>query len=193
MKSICVFCGANPGNDPAYGETAQRLGERLAKQGIDLVYGGGGVGMMGRVADAALSAGGRVYGVIPKGLATKEIAHQGVTELIVVPNMHARKARMAELSSGFIALPGGFGTLEELFEVTTWAQLGIHRKPIGLLNVNDYYTPLVTMIDSAVERGFIRPEYRQLLMNHDTEDELIEGMLTYEAPELKRWISPDET
>ncbi|MGE3163527.1 MAG: TIGR00730 family Rossman fold protein [Planctomycetota bacterium] len=193
MKSICVFCGANPGNDSSYTTAARALGERLAARGIDLVYGGGSVGMMGAVADAVLGAGGRVHGVIPRGLATKEIAHQSLTRQEIVPNMHARKARMAELAEGFIALPGGFGTLEELFEVITWAQLGIHRKPVGLLNVLDYYAPLITMIDDAVAKGFIRPEYRQLLLAADVDDELIDRMVAYEAPRLQQWMTSEES
>lgn len=193
MQRICVFCGAHAGTKPAYLESARRLGGLLVERNVELVNGGGQVGMMGATADAVLAQGGRAIGVIPHGLSGKEIAHQDMTELHIVPNMHARKALMAKLSDGFIALPGGFGTLEELFEVTTWSQLGIHRKPIGLANVAGYYDPLLTMIDRAVEEGFIRPEYRQLLLSDSDEAALLDQMIAYRAPDLKRWITPDES
>lgn len=193
MKSVCVFCGAHAGDDPAYSNAAYDLGRKLAARSIGLVFGGGSVGMMGAVADATLAAGGTAHGVIPKGLATKEIAHPSLTRLEIVPNMHARKARMAELAEGFIALPGGFGTLEELFEVITWAQLGIHRKPVGILDVQGYYAPLIRMINEAVAKGFIRPEYRQLLITANSDDDLLDRMSNYTAPDLHRWMTEEDS
>ncbi|WP_211260640.1 TIGR00730 family Rossman fold protein [Amycolatopsis jejuensis] len=160
---ICVFCGSARGFSPEYTDAAAGMGKLLAQRGIGLVYGGASVGTMGVVADAALAAGGEVIGVIPEVLSSVEIAHGGLTELHVVADMHQRKAKMAELSDAFVALPGGAGTLEELFEVWTWAQLGIHRKPIGLLDVAGYYTPLVAFADHMQQEGFLRPETRALL------------------------------
>ncbi|MFF0148984.1 TIGR00730 family Rossman fold protein [Amycolatopsis sulphurea] len=163
MMRICVFCGSSTGLSPEYAEAAAGVGKLLAQRGIGLVYGGASVGTMGVVADAALAAGGEVHGVIPEQLSSVEIAHGGLTELYVVPDMHQRKAKMAELSDAFLALPGGVGTLEELFEVWTWAQLGLHRKPIGLLDVGGYYGQLVAFADHMVEEGFLRTETRDLL------------------------------
>ena len=164
MKRICVFCGASPGRDPAHAEVARALGRALVARGLELVYGGGSVGLMGTVADAVLAAGGRVTGVIPQVLQIRELAHPGLTDLRVVGSMHERKALMAELSDGFVALPGGMGTIEELSEVLTWAQLGLHRRPIGLLDVAGYYGPLITFFDQAESAGFLRPEHRRLLL-----------------------------
>ncbi len=164
MKRICVFCGASPGRDPAHAEVARTLGRALVGRGLELVYGGGSVGLMGTVADAVLAAGGRVTGVIPQVLQIRELAHPGLTDLRVVGSMHERKALMAELSDGFVALPGGMGTLEELSEVLTWAQLGLHRRPIGLLDVAGYYGPLIAFFDQAESAGFLRPEHRRLLL-----------------------------
>ncbi len=163
MKAIAVYCGANPGADPVYAGAARVLGRLLAERGIGLVYGGGHVGLMGIVADAALAAGGRVTGVIPQQLVDRELAHPGLTELFVVRNMHERKAMMAELSDGFIAMPGGMGTLEELFEMLTWSQLGIHAKPVGVLNVAGFYDQLAAFIGHAAQQGFIRPEHHALM------------------------------
>lgn len=154
MKSICVFCGANPGNDPVYAAGARAVGVEIARRGLTLVYGGGAVGLMGVVANAALEAGGEVHGVIPRALREKEIGHNDLTRLEVVDTMHIRKARMAELSDGFIAMPGGIGTFEELFEIWTWGQLGIHQKPLGLLNIAGFYDPLAAFLDGTVEAGF---------------------------------------
>lgn len=198
VKRVCVFCGANPGTNPAYAEAARDLGTRIANtkvdgQRLELVYGGGSVGMMGIVADAVLAAGGRAIGVIPKGLASKEIAHQSLTEQHIVANMHERKAMMAELSDAFIAMPGGFGTFEELFEVTTWGQLGIHRKPVAVLNVAGYYDALISMMDKARDDGFIGPEYRQLLMDESDPQALIDLVVRYESPNLPTWMTLDET
>jgi hypothetical protein len=160
---ICVFCGASPGGDPSYVEAARRTGETLAGRGIAVVYGGGRVGLMGALADAALAAGGEVIGVIPRSLVERELAHDGVTELRVVGTLHERKAVMAELADAFIALPGVLGTLEELSEVTSWAQLGLHAKPIGLLDVAGYWRPLLAWLDHAVAAGFVSPAHRDLL------------------------------
>lgn len=162
MSRVCVFCGSKSGNRPLYVEMAGRLGRRLAGRGHDLVYGGGATGLMGVVADAVLEAGGRAIGVIPRSMATREVAHPGLTRMHVVATMHERKAMMAELSDAFVALPGGYGTFEELMEMITWAQLGIHRKPVGLLNADGYFDPLVGMFERAVQEGFVRPKYRSL-------------------------------
>ena len=163
MKRICVFCGASTGTDPRHAEGARALGRAIAGRGLELVYGGGSVGLMGAVADAALGAGGRVTGVIPQVLQIRELAHRGLSDLRVVGSMHERKALMAELSDGFVALPGGMGTLEELSEVLTWAQLGLHARPVGLLDVGGYYRPLIAFFDRAVEAGFLRPAHRAIL------------------------------
>jgi uncharacterized protein (TIGR00730 family) len=164
MKSICVYCGSNSGSKPAYTERAAALGDRIAKEGLRLVYGGGNVGLMGTVANAVLEAGGKVTGVIPKQLADWEVAHRGLTELHVVESMHERKAKMAELSDGFVALPGGIGTLEELIEVYTWSYLGIHSKPLGLVNTDGYYDGLTAFLDHSVTEGFLRPQTRASLL-----------------------------
>lgn len=161
---LCVFCGSREGSDPRFAVTARDLGVLLARSGIGVVYGGGRIGLMGIVADAALAAGGEVIGVIPAALAEREVAHQGLSELHVVDSMHERKALMNELSAGFIALPGGFGTFEEFCEVVTWSQLGIHRKPCGLLNVAGYFDPLIGMFDRAVEQGFITDDSRAIVI-----------------------------
>jgi len=170
MNSLCVFCGSRLGNDPAYERAARDLGTLLARRNCRLIYGGGSVGLMGIVADAVLAAGGEVVGVIPDFLATRELLHTGLTELKVVQTMHQRKALMAELSEGFLALPGGYGTLEELFEVITWSQLGLHRKPIGLLNTAGFFTSLVEFLDRGIKDGFIREQERgHLIVEHDLE------------------------
>jgi hypothetical protein len=163
VRRICVFCGASPGRDPRYVASARAVGEELAARGIGLVYGGSRVGLMGAVADAALAGGGEVIGVIPRSLVDRELAHQGLTELRVVGTLHERKAVMAELADAFLALPGGLGTLEELAEVTSWAQLGLHVKPIGLLDVAGYWDPLLIWVDRAVQEGFVAPANRRLL------------------------------
>lgn len=173
------------------------LGDLLAKRRISLVYGGGNIGLMGVVADACLAAGGVVIGVIPQALVGREVAgerveHPGVTRLEIVDSMHARKARMAELADGFIALPGGFGTFEELFEILTWAQLGFHHKPVGLLNVAGYFDPLLTLCEQAVTEGFLRADNRELLMSHTRPEDLLEAMSAYQPPDLKIWIEREE-
>jgi hypothetical protein len=192
MQQICVFCGSQAGNHPHYQEAAADLGRLLARRGHGLVYGGGHVGLMGTIAEAVLQAGGEVTGVIPEAMVTRELAHHGVTHLEVVSSMHERKARMATLAEAFIALPGGYGTLEELFEVITWAQLGIHQKPIGLLNVAGYFNPLITFIDQAIGAGFIRAEHRQLLVVAKQPATLLEILAQHRMPVTGPWLSPRE-
>ncbi|WP_422403743.1 TIGR00730 family Rossman fold protein [Pseudomonas sp. GZD-209] len=188
VRSVCVFCGASIGANPAYREAAIALGQAIARRGLTLVYGGGAVGLMGTVADAALAAGGEVVGIIPESLMNAEIGHKGLTRLEVVDGMHARKARMAELSDAFIALPGGLGTLEELFEVWTWGQLGYHAKPLGLLDVNGFYEKLGGFLDQIVEEGFVRPQHRAMLQLAQQPDELLDGMDRFESPVLPKWV-----
>jgi uncharacterized protein (TIGR00730 family) len=193
MDRLCVFCGSSPGQDPAYGELAAQLGRTLAQRGIGVVYGGGRVGLMGVLADAALAAGGEVIGVIPKPLLDREHGHRGLTQLRVVDSMHERKALMVELADGFVALPGGIGTLEELFEVWTWAQLGMHRKPCGLLDVGGFFTPLVGFLDHVVANGFVNPTTRAMLAVATTPDELLARFSAYHAPDVARWVTPPQT
>lgn len=193
LKRICIFCGSSIGRDPAYGEAARRTGRVLAERRIGLVYGGGGTGMMGAVADGALAAGGEVIGVIPHALRTKELAHAGVTDMIVVDSMHERKARMADLADGFVALPGGLGTLEEICEIATWLQLGIHRKPCGLLNVAGYYDELIAFLDHAVGEQFLRREYRDPLIVEHEPAAMLEKMGTWTPPETMRWVTSSES
>jgi hypothetical protein len=185
---ICVFCGSSAGTNDSYAEKARELGRTLARRRIAIVYGGGGAGLMGALADAALDAGGEVIGVIPWALQRREIAHRALTRLEVVSSMHERKARMAELASGFVALPGGMGTLEELAEVLTWAQLGVHAKPIALVDVAGYYRPLVAFLDQAVAHGFLRPEHRALLLVADGAEEVLQAFASWRPPPLERWI-----
>ena len=193
MRRICVFCGSNSGRLPAYREAAAALGRTLAGRGIGLVYGGASVGLMGAVADAALAAGGEAIGVIPRALMDRELGHPGLTELRVVGSMHARKAMMAELSDGFVALPGGAGTLEEIFEIWTWAQLGDHAKPCGLLNVAGFYDRLIGFLDHAGGERFMRGEHRAMLLAADTADGLLAAFAEYRAPAVRKWIAPAET
>ena len=192
IESICVFCGSNSGLRDVYRLAAESVGRRLAERKIELVYGGGSCGLMGTLADAAIAAGGRVVGVIPKAIEKHEIAHYGLSELHVVASMHERKAMMAELSDGFIALPGGIGTLEELFEVLTWSQLGFHGKPVALLNVDGYFDSLLAMLDRHVTEGFLRPEHRALLIDGDDIDELLARMAEHEPSGLDKWLDLDE-
>jgi hypothetical protein len=189
---LCVFCGSSAGQDPVYLEAARSLGEALARNGIELVYGGASVGLMGAVADAVLAHGGHVIGIMPQALVDKEIAHKGLSDLRVVGSMHERKALMAELSDGFIALPGGLGTFEELFEVWTWAQLGYHRKPCALLNVAGFYNKLTHFLDDVVERGFVKPAHRAMLIVQDEPAALIEAIRSYEPPKVEKWIKARE-
>ncbi len=190
MARLCVFCGSSPGSDPRYLEAAREMGRTLARRGLGLVYGGGSVGLMGAVADAALEAGGEVVGVIPEVLAIRELAHKRLTTLHVVGSMHQRKALMAELSDGFVALPGGMGTLEELAEVLTWAQLGLHARPCGLLDVAGYYDPLVAFFDRAVAAGFLRPAHRRILLTDTTPAGLIDQFQAFQPPAVERIIDP---
>jgi uncharacterized protein (TIGR00730 family) len=173
MRRVCVFCGSSLGNRAVYADSARLLGRELASRGLGLVYGGGHIGLMGVLADAALTGGGEVIGVIPQALVDRELAHKGVTELRVVGTMHERKALMADLSDGFIALAGGFGTADEFMEILTWAQLGLHDKPIALLNVAGYFDPVLDWLDRAVQEGFIRPEHRALLSQAESVEELL--------------------
>lgn len=193
MNSVCVFCGSSPGADPAYVRGAQRLGRVLAGSGIRLVYGGASVGVMGALADAVLAEGGEAIGVIPRGLQQREVGHPGLSELHVVESMHERKARMAELADAFLALPGGLGTLEELFEVWTWAQLGIHAKPCGLLNVRGYFDPLLGFLDQAVSEGFVPAAHRAMLQVDTDPGALLARLRGFRPPRLPRWLDPEQT
>ena len=192
MKRICVFCGSSAGARPEYADAARKLGEALARQKLALVYGGGCVGLMGILADSALAAGGAVIGVIPQALATKELMHAGLTELRVVATMHERKAAMAELSDAFVALPGGFGTLEEFCEVLTWAQLGFHRKPCGLLNVHGYFKPLLALFDHAVAEKFVTPAQRTLVIEAAQPEDMLATLAAFKPPHMKRWVEREE-
>jgi len=193
VRSVCVYCGANPGNRPAYIEAARTFARLLAQRGVRLVYGGASVGVMGAVADAALEAGGEVVGVIPQSLVDREVAHNGLTELVITGSMHERKARMADLADAFVALPGGIGTLEEIFEIWTWGQLGFHRKPCGLLNVDGYYETLIRFLDEAVANGFVRDIHRGILLTARDGEELLEAFEHYEPPSVPRWVGRNET
>lgn len=197
MKTICVFCGSNAGHDPRYRAEAENLGRLFAARGIELVYGGGNVGLMGAIADACLEGGGTVIGVIPQALVGKEVAgrhvdHRALTRLEVVDSMHTRKARMAELADGFIALPGGFGTFEEFCEVLTWGQLGFHMKPMGLLNVGGFYDPLLAMFDRAVEAGFLRPQNRAMALADTDLERLLEAMAAYRPEPVSKWLKEEK-
>lgn len=189
MKSICVFCGSHSGNSSSYEEAARATGRALFRSGLRLVYGGGKVGLMGVVADTVLSGGGEVIGVITRGLLDREIAHRGIRDLRVVESMHERKELMASLADGFIALPGGVGTLEEIFEQWAWSQLGIHAKPCGFLNVNAYFTPLVAMIDRMVSEGFLSPAFAAMIAVETDPDALLARFNAYQPP-AKRWSTP---
>jgi uncharacterized protein (TIGR00730 family) len=187
VKTIAVYCGSSKGIDPTYIEEAEKLGKVLVDNGMDLVYGGATVGCMGAVADAVMNAGGKVIGVIPEKLKNVEIAHQQLSELHVVSTMHERKALMAEYADGFIALPGGSGTLEEWFEVFTWAQLGYHNKPCALLNINDYYSPIISLFDHMIEQGFVKAEYKDLIVIDRDSKELVNKLKKYEGAYIHKW------
>jgi len=191
MKRITVFCASSIGTDETFRQQATELGKTLAKRNMGLVYGGAKIGLMGAVADGALGEGGEVIGVLPHFLKGKEIAHFGLTELILVDTMHQRKTKMNELSDGVIALPGGFGTLEELFEMLTWAQLGLHRKPIGLLNVNGYYDALVSLIQTMTDRALLKDINQQMLLVSDDINDLLQQMDDYVAPVVGKWIDEE--
>ncbi|PXY40986.1 TIGR00730 family Rossman fold protein [Flavobacterium cheongpyeongense] len=192
MKRITVFCGSSFGNDEIYKEQAALLGQTLAKQNIELVYGGANVGLMGAVADGVLNNGGKVIGVLPNFLRSKEIAHLGLTELILVESMHERKTKMNDLCDGVIALPGGFGTLEELFEMLTWAQLGLHKKPIAILNSNGFYDSLIQLTEVMVNKGLLKEVNQQMLLVSDNIADLLEKMNNYKAPTVGKWIEQRE-
>ena len=193
LQSICVFCGSSTGSDSAYTEAARSLGTTLAEADIRLVFGGGHVGLMGEISNAALAAGGDVIGVIPKFLVERELAHEALTDLRIVRSMHERKALMSDLAEAFIALPGGAGTLEEFFEVLTWAQLGEHNKPCGLLNVAGYYDPLLTVFDRMVEAGFLSESNRALLLVENEPERLLQRFDHYEPPDTIKWIDRSKT
>jgi uncharacterized protein (TIGR00730 family) len=193
MKRICVFCGSSPGRSASYAAAASELGRLLAKRGIGLVYGGANVGLMGALANAVMDAGGDVIGVIPQSLVKYEVAHRGLPDLRVVASMHERKAMMAELADGFIAMPGGNGTLEEFFEVLTWAQLGEHSKPCGLLDIDDYYSHLLAFLDHAVEERFLRPEHRKMLVVESSPEAILERLAAYRPPKIGKWIDRSST
>jgi uncharacterized protein (TIGR00730 family) len=186
--AVCVYAGSSPGADPAFAEAAAALGRTIASRGMELVYGGGAVGLMGAVANAAMAAGGRVTGIIPRALEEREIGHREVSDLVVVETMHERKAMMAQRSRCFVALPGGIGTLEELIEALTWTQLGIHRKPVGLLDVSGYWGPLLALLDHAVEQRFVLPEHRGDLLSGTDPDDLLDALVAWRPSHDDKWI-----
>ncbi len=194
MRSVCVYCSSSDISDAVYLQAAQHTGEVIAKAGLRLIYGGGSTGLMGAVADAVLEAGGTVTGVITEQFDTPELAHMELTEMIVLPDMHTRKARMVELADGFVALPGGFGTLDELFEVLTWAQIGLHTKPVGLLNVDGYFDKLLAFLDEVRARGFIYAEHKDLYMSAADPQPLLDALKAYHPPaDLARWVDRTST
>jgi len=192
MKNICVYCGSSPGRLEAYAIGACTLARALVDRDLGLVYGGAGIGLMGLVADTVLQLGGRAVGVIPAALARKEVVHKGLSELHITQSMHERKTMMAELSDGFIAMPGGIGTFEEIFEIWTWAQLGIHAKPCGLLNVAGYYDALTTFLDHAATEQFLKPQHRSLLIVEHEPEALLDRFASYQPPSVQKWLDPDE-
>jgi len=192
INKICVYCGSSPGKNPAYLHAAESLAGVMCERSIGLVYGGAAIGVMGAIANAVLDGGGEATGVIPSSLAVKEVAHSNLTELHVVASMHERKAMMAELSDGFIALPGGWGTLEEIFEILTWAQLGFHHKPCGLLNVGGYYDGLIGFLDNAFEQQFVNELCRPMLMKAPGPASLLDQFAEYRAPRVRKWVGEDE-
>ncbi|PTQ13412.1 TIGR00730 family Rossman fold protein [Sphingomonas oleivorans] len=192
MKRLCVFCGSSPGFDSIHADAARELGTALARNGIGLVYGGGSVGLMGIVADAALLEGGEVIGVMPQALVDRELAHNGCNQFHITASMHERKAIMADLSDGFIALSGGIGTFEEMFEIWTWAQLGDHGKPVSLLNIGGFYDSLAAFLDGVVAQGFLRQEHRDMLLVEDEVDALLTRLADYQPPDLGKWIGHKE-
>lgn len=193
LTSLCVYCGSSSGRIDAYAAAARALAQTMVERGIRLVYGGAGVGIMGAVADEVLRLGGKAVGVIPEALMRKELAHAGLTELHVTPSMHARKTLMAELADGFVALPGGIGTMEEIFESWTWGQLGLHRKPCGLLNVAGYYDSLIAFLDHAAGEQFVRPDQRRMLVVESEPGVLLDRLAMYTPPEISKWVELGET
>lgn len=192
MIRLCVFCGSNIGASPVYAECARALAIELVSRGIEVVYGGGNVGLMGILADTVLATGGTITGVIPQGLVAREVAHAHLSRLHIVGSMHERKAMMASLADGFVAMPGGFGTFEELFEVITWTQLGVHRKPCGLLNTARFYDPLIAFLDHATEERFVRPEHRSLLLHESSPATLLDRLAAFVPPDVPKWMEMDE-
>lgn len=193
MNSISVFCASSDGSKPIYGEKAYALGKTLAKRSIRVVYGGAKIGLMGKVAEGALDNGGEVYGVIPDFLRSKEVAHESLTKMIAVDTMHERKTKMHELSDGIITLPGGFGTMEEFFEILTWGQLGLHSKPMGLLNIEGFYDPLIKQFEVMVSNELLKPINREMVLLDDTIDGLLQKMDNYQPPSVPKWISSERT
>jgi len=193
LQRVAVYCASNDGVRPEYMACASALGTRLAQRGVTVVYGGGRVGLMGALADAALAAGGDVIGVMPHGLVQREVAHHGLTALHVVDSMHERKAMIADLADAFITLPGGLGTLEELFETWTWAQLGVHRKPVGLFNVSDFWTPLIALLDHVGQEGFLRGNPREWLVIDDDAESMLNRLQAFDAPNVRQWLRLRET
>ncbi|HYC88763.1 MAG TPA: TIGR00730 family Rossman fold protein [Thermoanaerobaculia bacterium] len=193
IRRICVFCGSNAGSEELYVEAARDLGRLFAREGIGLVYGGGSVGLMGELADAVLGAGGEVIGVIPHALWAREVGHRGLTDIHIVETMHERKAMMSDLADAFIALPGGLGTLEEIFEIWTWAQLGLHAKPLGFLDVNGFYTPLMQFLDRAARERFLREEHRAIAVVERDAEALLKRFDEWRPPRVQKWITRDET
>lgn len=193
IERICVFCGSNSGSDPAYTDAARTLGRLFAREGIALVYGGGSVGLMGELADSVLGAGGQVIGVIPHALWAREVGHRGLTDLRIVDTMHERKAMMADLADGFIALPGGLGTLEEIFEIWTWAQLGLHAKPVGFLDINGFFSPLMQFLDRAAREKFLRDAHRAIALVDSDAESLLRKFDAWKPPRVEKWITREET
>jgi uncharacterized protein (TIGR00730 family) len=193
MTRICVFCGSSIGFRPNFAEAARDLGRALLQRRLGLVYGGGNVGLMGTIADAVIKGGGEVIGVIPEALVERELAHGGVAELVVVRSMHERKAKMAELSDAFIAMPGGYGTFEEFCEIITWAQLGLHRKPCAILNIDGFYDPLLSLFDRAVAEGFLRPANRLIVLQDTNPHRLLDTLANYTPPQTEKWIGRDDS
>ncbi len=193
MKKVCVYCGSSSGRRKDYAEAAAAVAAQLVKHDMSLVYGGASVGIMGEIADAVLAAGGQVIGVMPRALVEKEVQHDGLTELLVVDSMHERKLKMAEISDGFIAMPGGLGTLEELFEILTWAQLGFHQKPCALLNVASYYDKLSAFLNHAVDEQFIKPVHSHMLLIENNPEKILQSMLAYQPPTEDKWIKRGDT
>jgi uncharacterized protein (TIGR00730 family) len=193
MKRVCVFCGSSPGRESRYLDAADRLGHEIVRRGLELVYGGSHVGLMGRIADAVLAAGGQATGVIPQSMVDREIAHTGLSDLCIVKTMHERKALMEQLSDAFVAMPGGMGTLEEVCEIFTWGQLGLHTKPCGLLNVAGYYAPFLQLLDGAVEAGFLRPAHREMVLVDENPASLLDQFEAYRAPTVTKWLTRETT
>lgn len=189
MKRITVFCGSSMGNQSVFKNTAEALGKTFVNRNLELIYGGARVGIMGVIADAVLGVGGKAIGVLPVFLQQKELSHEGLTELILVNTMHERKATMNELCDGVLALPGGFGTLEELFEMLTWGQLGLHKKPVGILNIDGFYDPLIALIQTMVDKGFLKPSNRDMLLVDNNIEALLDKMQNYKAPEVAKWLA----